>query len=566
MRQSLEKIPNNERRTFAAQTILLDESIAALNTALKTHGLYDDTLLVIAADNGGCPTADGAGSNWPLRGMKGYYWDGGIRTHALIHSPLIAEAARGRTYDGLFSVTDWMPTIVGGFLDRPHALPVQLDGMDLWGALTDVTLSREHGRRSEMLVNIDVQTDMETGGRVHTAAYFDGDLKILINVQMQPRWPVPHNDTPEEGGPHGLWDWLAAPYNDYLFNITDDPTESRDLKAASGYYKGEYERMKRRVSELKAEMAPTAYCAATNDMRADAIFNLTNFITPWMSADFVCLDNRTASAWEADYCAYGLLPAWKCTATEAPTAEPTRRPFPGPTAEPTHEPTRRPLPYPTTEPTNRPLPSPTADPTEPPVPSPTAAVVSHPIPAPTSAAKTVSPVPAPTAAKTASPVPAPTAAQTANPVPAPTAAKTASPVPAPTAAKTASPVPAPTAAAVVSHPLPVPTAAAEVASPVPAPTVGVGSATGHPVPAPTTADADADTVTSGSGDAGEGEGDDSATVVTTGDSTDDVGVGVSSSSHASAARSHGSVNSSSTKAHTKANTKTRQSHDSGSSS
>ena len=95
--EALARFGNSNRRTFAAQTILLDASVGALVGALRAAGLRDDTLLVVASDNGGMPAADSAGSNWPLRGMKGYYFEGGVRTHALINSPLIPPAACGTT-------------------------------------------------------------------------------------------------------------------------------------------------------------------------------------------------------------------------------------------------------------------------------------------------------------------------------------------------------------------------------------------------------------------------------------------------------------------------------------
>ncbi|CAN0500324.1 unnamed protein product, partial [Laminaria digitata] len=47
-------------------------------------GMLDNTLVVLASDNGGCPS--GGGSNYPYRGFKHTMFEGGVRTPALVYS------------------------------------------------------------------------------------------------------------------------------------------------------------------------------------------------------------------------------------------------------------------------------------------------------------------------------------------------------------------------------------------------------------------------------------------------------------------------------------------------
>lgn len=51
---------------------------------LESMGMMDNTLLVIASDNGGCPS--GGGSNYPYRGMKHTLFEGGVRVPAMVYS------------------------------------------------------------------------------------------------------------------------------------------------------------------------------------------------------------------------------------------------------------------------------------------------------------------------------------------------------------------------------------------------------------------------------------------------------------------------------------------------
>ena len=58
----------------------MDEVIGDLVKSLKDNGMYDNSVIIFSSDNGAAGNAHGvgAGSNHPLRGAKGTYYEGGF--------------------------------------------------------------------------------------------------------------------------------------------------------------------------------------------------------------------------------------------------------------------------------------------------------------------------------------------------------------------------------------------------------------------------------------------------------------------------------------------------------
>jgi arylsulfatase A-like enzyme len=124
---------------YAAMVDALDQSVGQVLDALSERGLSENTVVVFVSDHGGLSTAEGHNtSNRPLRGGKGWVYEGGLRVPYVIHWPGVTEA--GATTDALASITDLYPTLldVAGLEMRPDQ---HVDGTSLAPVLRDSSAS-----------------------------------------------------------------------------------------------------------------------------------------------------------------------------------------------------------------------------------------------------------------------------------------------------------------------------------------------------------------------------------------------------------------------------------------
>nr|XP_047912961.1 arylsulfatase I [Anser cygnoides] len=222
---------NVARRKYAAMVTCMDEAVKNITWALKKYGYYDNSVIVFSTDNGG-QTFSG-GSNWPLRGRKGTYWEGGVRGIGFVHSPLIKR--KRRTSWALVHITDWYPTLVS--LARGNLSNVPgLDGYNVWPAISE----GKESPRTEILHNIDPLYNhakygsLEDGfGIWNTAVQASirvGEWKLLTGDPGYSDWIPPQTLTNFPGSWWNLERLTDGPRKSvWLFNITADPYERYDL-------------------------------------------------------------------------------------------------------------------------------------------------------------------------------------------------------------------------------------------------------------------------------------------------------------------------------------------------
>lgn len=205
VRRFQDSILDEQRRVFAGMLATLDRGVGEVLETLRRHGLFENTLLVFLSDNGG-PTAELTSSNRPLRGGKGQLFEGGIRVPFLAQWP--GTIPGGRAIEHPVSALDVLPTAAAAAGARP---PAKLDGVDLLPLLT---------------------------GRANRPPHETLFWRYGMNVALRKGgWKIVQQREPGKGNP-----------TMQLFDISNDPSETRDLAAEKPGVLREFEAEARRIN------------------------------------------------------------------------------------------------------------------------------------------------------------------------------------------------------------------------------------------------------------------------------------------------------------------------------
>jgi arylsulfatase A-like enzyme len=114
---------------YGAMVEAMDEQIGRVLDKLEELGIDDNTAILFMSDNGGLSTSEGSPtSNLPLRGGKGWVYEGGIREPFLIRWPGVTRP--GSHCDVPVISTDFYPTILD-MAGLPLKTDQHLDGVSL---------------------------------------------------------------------------------------------------------------------------------------------------------------------------------------------------------------------------------------------------------------------------------------------------------------------------------------------------------------------------------------------------------------------------------------------------
>jgi arylsulfatase A-like enzyme len=173
----------------------MDDAMGRIMDAVSANGYAENTLSMFINDNGPSP----AHPKGPDRGMKGQFYEGGVRVPAYATWPGRIEA--GSTVEAMVHINDLYPTVgnlAGADLDQEKPI----DGADIWRTITG------------------------DAGSPHEELLFDP------NVIRRGRWKFVAEGTTRykmEGGPAKLYDLEADPMEEN--NVaTDNPEVVSELQ------------------------------------------------------------------------------------------------------------------------------------------------------------------------------------------------------------------------------------------------------------------------------------------------------------------------------------------------
>ena len=210
------------RQKMQGMLTCVDEATGNLTSALRSKDMWDSTLMLWSADNGG-PQYWNA-NNWPLRGGKGTDFEGGVRAAAFVAGGALGLPA-GSRIDHPIHIADWYATFcrLAGVEASDDAdavvegLVPQIDSVD----------------QSELLRTVSARA-ARTEVPISHQALIVGELKLVLNTTWVegvssgywtgPTWPEDAAHRPLEPDP-------GCPHGGCLFNLTLDESEHVELSA-----------------------------------------------------------------------------------------------------------------------------------------------------------------------------------------------------------------------------------------------------------------------------------------------------------------------------------------------
>lgn len=260
--------PNQVEYAFSS---VIDEGIANVTKALKSKGMWANTLLVVSSDNGGPSFSDqAAASNFPLRGGKYTLFEGGVRVNAFVTGGLLPAAMRGKNTSAAMHVSDWYTTFSGlagvDHADDHDGVP-SVDGVDQWPVISGQTTAPQ---RTEIFVAKNT--------------LIQDEWKLIATGAGDARWSGPlYPKVPAEGEKHST---ICGGKTPCLFNIITDVSERHNVAENNPDVVA---RLQARLDELMVGVFVPTQPKVTKEQKCAATAKNGGYLTPadWFDTQLV---------------------------------------------------------------------------------------------------------------------------------------------------------------------------------------------------------------------------------------------------------------------------------------
>jgi len=224
-----------DRGAICQQMWMADGAIGEIVETLKSNGLWDSTLIIFTNDNGGA-TGQGInqtdedndwnyGINWPLRGTKASYYEGGVKTVLALSGGALPTTLRGTVNNDLHHVSDIAPTILAAAGWSDKELAVINDGNGFDGYPLFETSKASYGKHSHLWLSVPTRTSEEK--------YDDNDTAIVVESGLKYVTPSEWVNTYGYWGTLPVWETIGTTDDSCLdgcvWNLTGDPYETTDI-------------------------------------------------------------------------------------------------------------------------------------------------------------------------------------------------------------------------------------------------------------------------------------------------------------------------------------------------
>jgi len=342
---------HDDRRSYAAMVTFTDTAIGKMVDALKAKEMWDNTLVIVSADNGGAQYLShigyqlwGSGNNAPLRGGKTSDWEGGIRVNSFATGGLIPKKMRGKETDALIHFADWFGTFcyLAG-VDQKDQMAISnglpdVDSINQWPILsgekhksqrTDIQISPvtllDYAGKWKLLTGPDpgnINTDT-TAGYVPFDTYAVGYWTGFPNEE----------GSQDRGAVYGsfsnlcpkLKEKVAEPLrgfvtcslgqdcrNGCLYNLDEDPGEHNDVAAKHPQV---HKEMMEKLAKGQKKWTAAEPWGVFNPVRAG---DDPNYDGPWKCSGDSCTSTEKCN----EFVFVTGFYSWAADADELPTTEP----------------------------------------------------------------------------------------------------------------------------------------------------------------------------------------------------------------------------------------------------